>query len=224
MAPGVSPPRSLPSGRVGVSYNAQLRRTGSARVRTGGRPTARLPYPRRLSARTSQRTNPETRSRAKCAPLPDRYSVLNRKAPHLPVCLAGPDPYPRQMDLSAATRTAAARDQRKPRSRPGWRTWWTMCARSPRATARLTRADIRSRYGTPHQVARIPVARSRGVAILRRLGQGHTGRPITPTYVARPWAGALTRHLRPGHPVCRCAAIGQGRCAPSGLRLAAPVR
>ena len=36
MAPGVSPPRSLPSGRVGVSYNAQLRRTGSARVRSGG--------------------------------------------------------------------------------------------------------------------------------------------------------------------------------------------
>ena len=137
----------------------------SRAVRGSGRPTARLPYSRRLSPRTNHRTNPETRSRAKCAPLPDRYSVLNRKAPHLPVLLAGPDPHSHQMDPPAASRAAAARDQSNHRSRPGWRTWWTMCARSPRATALVPRSR-RGRYGTP--------------------------------------------------PVCRC--------APSGLRLAAPVR
>ena len=161
----------------------------SRAVRGSGRPTARLPYSRRLSPRTNHRTNPETRSRAKCAPLPDRYSVLNRKAPHLPVLLAGPDPHSHQMDPPAASRAAAARDQSNHRSRPGWRTWWTMCARSPRATALVPRSRPGWRTWWT-MCARSP----RATALVPRSRRGRYGTP----------------------PVCRC--------APSGLRLAAPVR
>ena len=194
----------------------------SRAVRGSGRPTARLrspPPPQSMdqpkdkprdqvkskactttrSPWTSQRTNPETRSRAKRALRPDRYSTLKVIRAHLLIPTRIPDPNPHDHNCPPATWTPAASGQGNHRSRPGWRTWWTMCARSPRATALVPRSGVRGRYGTPHQVARTPVDRSRGVAILRGLLEA--------------WSGSW--HSWPGW---------VSRCAPSGLRLAAPVR